>query len=307
MIYITAYASPDLDGYSCAFAYSELLNKLGKQVEGIIFGEPDIETKFVLNKFKISQLKKTPENIENDNFILVDASQIIGLSEKIKPDNVIEIIDHRKFNESEKFINAKIQIELIGAAATLVAEKFYENKINPTFESAILLYSAIVSNTINFKNKVTTERDIKMAAYLQQFFVISKNYVHEMFVNKSKLNVSLKEFFLSNLAKIEMCGKMVSILQLEIVEVDTFVIEHFEEIILLLNEIKEKTKVDYLFLTLVDIEKGFNIFICVDENTKKLIENSLKITFKNNLAKREGIIMRKEIIPKVKDQLTEVN
>jgi nanoRNase/pAp phosphatase (c-di-AMP/oligoRNAs hydrolase) len=58
------------------------------------------------------------------------------------------VIDHRKFHHADEFINAKQNIELVGSASTLIAEKFSQNSITPSREVAVCLYAAIVSNTI---------------------------------------------------------------------------------------------------------------------------------------------------------------
>jgi hypothetical protein len=68
----------------------------------------------VLDKFNISALEKAEEVVSN-----VGASDLRWLSEKIQLEKVVEIIDHRKIHEADKFLNAKAKIELVGSAATL--------------------------------------------------------------------------------------------------------------------------------------------------------------------------------------------
>src|SRR3989344_3305836 len=157
-ILITSYKNPDLDGTACTFAYTEYLQKNGKNVVAAVFGTPSREAQFVFKTFKILPLKNAEKIIGKvKDIILVEASDTSGISWKIDPTKVIEIIDHRKIHEAHKFFNAKTQIELVGSAATLIAEKFHNNKTTITSESASLLYSAIISNTINFQAKVTTK------------------------------------------------------------------------------------------------------------------------------------------------------
>ena len=43
---IVSYERPDLDGVSCMFAYSELLNKMGIEANYYIWGEPKNEVYF---------------------------------------------------------------------------------------------------------------------------------------------------------------------------------------------------------------------------------------------------------------------
>ncbi len=95
--YIIPYKNPDLDGTACAFGYAEYLNKIGIESQAIIYGHMHREAKFVFDKFKIEDIARGEEvNITDKDVVVVDASDIRGLSEVIKPEQVVEIIDHRK-------------------------------------------------------------------------------------------------------------------------------------------------------------------------------------------------------------------
>lgn len=303
-ILITSYTNPDLDGVACAIAYAELLTKQGHPAIAGVFGTLHREAQFVFKTFHITP----PENAESiiaaqTKVILVDASDTTGISEKIQSEQVIEIIDHRKVNRSDKFPNAKVQIELVGAAATLIGEKFIETKIAISPESAALLYSAIVSNTINFQANVTTNRDKRTSDWLKTFITLPDDYTHEMFAYKSRITGPLKEVFLQDFAKFTFGGKRISVIQLEIIEVDTFMDTHREEIKNALAEIKKENNLDMIFLTCIDIERGYNRFVAVDDASKELVEKTMGVTFANDIAQRNGIIMRKEITPLLKEYL----
>jgi manganese-dependent inorganic pyrophosphatase len=184
-ILITCYVNPDLDGVASAIAYAEFLHKSGKNTLAGIIGEPQDEAKYVFDSFNISYPKIINATDDFDEIILVDSSELNALEGKVSVEKVIEIIDHRKINEVDKFPSAKVQIELVGAAATLIAEKFMKSGVNISKESAILIYSAIISNTLNFKSSVTTNRDIKAAEWLQKIINLPDNYWEELFTAKS--------------------------------------------------------------------------------------------------------------------------
>ncbi len=303
-IIITAYQNPDLDGTACAFGYAEFLQKNNKNAVAAIFGTPHREAQFVLKKFNIPKLNDAEKIVaEVDEIIIVDASDLRGLSDKIDPQKVTEIIDHRKVNEAHKFPQAKVQIELVGSAATLIAEKFYNNQTTISEYSAALLYSAIVSNTVNFQARVTTKRDHKMANWLKTKFTLPKNYTEEMFANKSQFNKPLKEIIFDDFATLELPNCRLSIAQLEIIKVDNFIKENIIEIKKILNELKKEKTLDLIFLTCIDLEKAFNKFVIIDEPSQKLLEKALKIKFNNCIAKKNGILMRKEIVPLIKEIL----
>lgn len=301
---VTPYKNPDLDGTACAFGYAEFLRNNGKNVVAAIFGKPHREAQFVLNKFIIPSFENAEKVVNNvDGIIIVDASDLRGLSDKIQPDKVVEIIDHRKIHEAHKFPNAKAQIELVGSAATLIAEKFYNNKTTISPESSALLFSAIISNTINFQANVTTERDHKMADWLKTKLSLPYDYAHEMFSDKSQFKKSLKETIIDDFATFNFNNHDLGIAQLEIINVNEFIRENLVKIKKILEELKKEKSLDLIFLTCIDLEKAFNEIVVIEEDTQKFIEQVLGVTFKEGVTKRDGILMRKEIVPLIKEVL----
>ncbi len=301
---VTPYKNPDLDGTACAFGYAEFLRKNGRNVVAAVFGKPHREAQFVLDKFNIPALEDAEKVVNNvDKIIIVDASDLRGLSDKIQPEKVVEIIDHRKIHEAHKFPNAKAQIELVGSAATLIAEKFYNNKTTISPESAELLFSAIISNTINFQANVTTERDHKMADWLKTKFSLPDNYTHEMFSDKSQFKKSLKETIIDDFATFHFNNYHLGIAQLEIIKINEFIRENLVEIKKILDELKKEKSLTLIFLTCIDLEEAFNEIVVIDEDTQKFVEQALKVKFEDGVTKRNGILMRKEIVPLIKEVL----
>ena len=301
---VTSYTNPDLDGTACAFAYTEFLQKTGKNAQTALFGSPHREAQFVMEKFNIPDFKNAEDFIDDvDGIVLVDASDLNGISDKIKPEKVTEIIDHRKIHEAHKFPNAKAQIELVGSAATLIAEKFYSNNIEVSKESAALLYSAIVSNTINFKANVTTDRDVKMAKWLKTKVTIPENYIHEMFSNKSQFKKSLEETLIDDFATFKLNNINLGIAQLEMVGVDEFINDNTDEIKKNLEKLKKEKSLNLIFFTCIDLENGFNKIVVIDEKSQKIVEKALKVKFNDMITRRESILMRKEMVPLMKKVL----
>jgi len=304
VVLVTPYKNPDLDGTACAFAYAEYLQKAGRNAMAAIFGTPSREAQFVLKIFNIPPLKDAEEIVDDVNkIIIVDASDMRGLSDKINPEKVIEIIDHRKVHEAHTFPKAKAQIELVGSAATLIAEKFFNEKTQISKESAVLLFSAIVSNTVNFQANVTTKRDHTMAEWLKTKFVVPQNYVHEMFADKSNHEELLHQVFDDDLAAFQFNGFSLGIAQLEIIEVDRFIDNNLEKIKENLSKIKKEKSFDFVFLTCIDLEKAFNKLIVIDDKTKRMLEQALDVSFEKRVARMAGIMMRKEIVPLIKEIL----
>jgi len=303
-ILITCYVSPDLDGYAGAVAYAELLNQQGiNTVAGVIDLAHD-EVKYVLKRFNLAPAEAIINDDAFTQVILVDASDINGLEGKIKPEKVIEVIDHRQINEADKFIKAKVQIELVGAAATLITEKYMLNNSEISSRSAILLYSAIISNTLNFKGGVTTERDIKAADWLKKYITVGDDYWQELFLAKSNLSgENLEKRIEGDFAWFELGDKKIGVAQLEIIGAGELINNRLDEIISILDKIKTDLHLDHIFQNTIELDKGINYLISDDKLMQIILESALEIKFDKFVAKRTKLIMRKQIVPLIKTEL----
>lgn len=303
-ILVTCYVNPDLDGVAGAIAYAEFLQKIGKDAVAGIFGEPHEEAKYILDRFHIKYPEVLPDSDAFEEVILVDSSDLNGLEGKVPAEKVIEIIDHRKINDANMFPNAKIQIELVGAAVTLVVEKFMKNGVDISQESAILLCGGILSNTLNFKAGVTTDRDREAYRWLNQVVKLSENFWKELFLAKSDLSGNkLQERIKGDFAFLEIGGKKIGIAQIEIIGAKQLIDEREAEILKTLAMIKEEKGLDFIFQSTLELEEEKNFFVTDHDETKQLLEKILHVKFVGDVATREGLIMRKQVVPLLKADL----
>lgn len=293
---VTTYINPNMDGISLMYAYTELLNKKGEQANYYFEGTMKKEVEIVLNKFniKLNNINK----IENDDkIVLVDTNYLTELSKYVKKENIVEIIDHHN-RESwlDDNTDIKIQIELIGAAATLVAERFKNENIGISRESAILLYYGIISNTMNLKIKLTSKKDIEMADWLkQQVPEITDKITTEIFVEKSEIGNSLREEM-----EVEFKDQFMSISwsmgQLEVANVENFLSKYENDIRKILNTVSEENDVDYISVNCMDIINGYSVIVARDDKTAKIISDAVGFEFKDLKAKTTELVSRKEIV-----------
>jgi len=304
-ILITTYVNPDLDGIAGITAYAEFLQKTGQNAVVGTIEELSDETKYVLARFDFEYPMSISNPDDFDEVILVDTSDLNGLEGKIAPEKVIEIIDHRKVHEADKFSNAKkVQIELVGAAATLVAEKFMEKQMEISQKSAVLICTAIISNTHNFKGSVTTDRDRKAFEWLNQFAKLPENLWREMFLAKSDLSGDkLAETIKKEFAWFVMGDKKVGIAQLEVLEAKKLLEERGQEILQILEQTKKDLALDLIFQNTVAIEEEKNYFVTDDKQVQKLLEKIFDIKFIETVAEKPGLMMRKQIVPLLKVEL----
>jgi len=300
---ITSYKNPDLDGIACTIAYTELLNKLNIDATSYYFGDLGLEVNFVKNVTNYFPIEKhTGEYDNNIEFVLVDTADPDAIESTISLEKVVEIFDHRQLVFVQKFVNAVKHIELVGSCATLITEEFKKNNLTPSKNSAIYLYSAIVSNTINFKNSVTTPRDIAAADWLKEIAGLNEQYILEMFSAKSIITKDNLYEILSQDTVVKIVNnKKTMIAQIEMVDVDRMSTDLNEALLVTLNRFKNDNQLDYLLFTGIDVIKGYNIFYTIDQESQKLFSKILEIPALAPGYKTDYIIMRKQFWPKLKN------
>lgn len=304
-ILVTSNLNPDLDGYACSIGYAEYLNLKGKKAEPILLGELDDETNYVLNIANEKAISQYKDILKGDiRLILVDTTSLESLRTEANPQQIYEIIDHRRLNDAHLFPWAKKQIELVGSCATLIVEKFISENLPIKTGTAYLLYGAIVSNTINFKNRITTERDRKAAEYLLTKITITDDFPEKMF--RARTNIegdNLSRYLHKDFIEQSVQNKKLTVFQMEIVGTDNLIKTSLQEIKNIINSIIKDKKLDYCFLNIIDTIKAYNYILAINSKTEDFLKKVLALDFKNGLVKTDYIIMRKEIMAKIKEYL----
>jgi len=306
-IFVSSNKNPDLDGYACMIGYAEFLNQSGKNAEAILFGEVDDEANYVLNLAHVKPLGKYKGEIDSE-LAIVDTTNLDTLGKEIDEKLLVEIIDHRRVNDAYRYPWAKVQNELIGSCATLITEKFMQNDFTPTKDTSYLLYGAIVSNTINFKNRITTERDKKAAEFLRNKIELPPNFVEEMF--KARTNISgenLRRYLYKDFVQTTLAGELFTVFQMEIVETDEVIVNRLDEIKEIITEVVAGKDLDFYFLNMIDTLKAYNYIIAINQTSIDLLGKVLNVRFENGVAKTDYTIMRKELMGMIKDYLDGTN
>ena len=292
---VITYKNSDLDCLASAYAYSEYLNKTGYQASYYVSGQVQKEVSIVCELFNIS-LDNSKKEILDEDLIMVDTNSFSSV-DYINPLNVIEIIDHHPNTDDIKYFkNAELKLYDIGAICTVIAEKFKEDKIEISRESAILLYYGIISNTVNLKSKVTTEKDIEILNWLKsQCGEINDKLIAKIFEEKSKVDINDLRRFLEIEEKFILDSDDMIIGQLEMANALDFVNKYRNNINKIIGEVYSDYNVKYVFINFVDILNGYHLLYANDNLTTKFLENKFNCAFENGIYKEDSVMLRKEV------------
>ena len=165
-ILVFGHKNPDTDTICSAIAYAELKNKLGKDVKAARLGEINEETKYALNYFKVEK-PELVENVAGKEIILVDHNERTQTAEGFEEAKVLELIDHHRISNFNVDEPLYARLEPVGCTATIILKLFKENNLVPSKETAGLMLSAIISDTLLFKSPTCTECDVKAGKELE--------------------------------------------------------------------------------------------------------------------------------------------
>lgn len=152
----------DIDAYAGCIAYAELLQAQG--VEAVAASNAPLNESISSTvRTWSSAFRADYQPSDSDTFTLIDVSDPDFFDRLVDLARVDEVIDHHPGFEQywQERIADKAHIEFIGAACTLVYERWNASKLlgKMSVTSARLLVCGILDNTLNFGAKVATVRD----------------------------------------------------------------------------------------------------------------------------------------------------
>jgi manganese-dependent inorganic pyrophosphatase len=298
--YVLSYVNPDTDGVSSSIGYAYWkLATTGKVYKPVIFGTAANETLFVLDHFKVT-LPAIGFEIESDAcIVIVDTHNKNQLPANLPFKNVEEVIDHHPEGDADIFCNATLQIERVGAVATLITERIESAQLNPPREIRGILAAAIVSNTLNFVAPSTSPRDREALDWLKKHVDISQSFIQQMFGARSDLyGKTTKEVLDSDYKEFIFGNKKVGICQLETTGLSDFLTR--PDLSSSLTRLKAAKRLDHIIFNGVDIPQQKSIIVAVDSETQKILEGLFQSKFEGMTAEIPRILLRKtDFVPKL--------
>ena len=295
--YVFSYVNPDTDGVACSLAYAALRTQEDNSVfVPLIWGNINAETKLVLDNFNIASPRACDELDPTASVVLVDTHHPRQLSPKVNLLKVVEIIDHHPAGEPEAFPNARIQNEAVGAAATLLAERFMQLATLPQPETAGVLAAAIVSNTYDMASPSTTARDHAALAWLKQYTNFDPKLPERMLASLSSTQgMTTRELLGQNYKAFRVGPRMLGIVQIETAL--PFDVLNRPDLLAELSALRGE-EAHVILLSVVDLATGTTKLVVPDQDTRELAEAALGFRFEGNQTAVPRLLMRKtDLVP----------
>jgi len=296
-ILVFGHKNPDTDTICSAIAYAELKNKLGKDVKAVRLGEVNEETKYALNYFKVEK-PELMENVAGKEIILVDHNERTQTADGFEEAKVLELIDHHRISNFNVDEPLYARVEPVGCTATIILKLFKGNGLAPSKETAGLMLSAIISDTLLFKSPTCTQCDAKAGKELAEIAGVDlKEYGLEMLKAGTALGDKSEAELLNMDMKIfEIDGEKIGVAQVNTVN-EAEVLERKEKLLAEIDNIIAKEGLKFFMLAITNILTNDSTAL-VSGNGNDVIEKAFGEKVDSNLVTLKGVVSRKkQIIP----------
>ena len=233
--------------------------------------------------------------------ILVDHNERSQAVDGLEETEILEIIDHHRIGSIETINPVFFRNQPLGCTATIIYQMYQENNIEIDKQTAGLLCSAIISDTLIFRSPTCTPLDVAAANTLAKIAEIEpEEYAKEMFAAGSNLlGKSPEEIFFQDFKKFTAGDNTFGVGQINSMSSD-----ELHKLKTKLNQYLEKAYselgLDMIFFMLTDIMKASSEIICVGDGARELINNAFKIDESEEDIVLEGFVSRKkQFIPPI--------
>ncbi|MFW7431833.1 manganese-dependent inorganic pyrophosphatase [Vagococcus carniphilus] len=298
-VLVFGHQNPDTDAITSAISYAYLQNKLGVEAEAVALSEPNEETAYALNYFKMAAPRVIDSvKPETNQVMLVDHNEAQQSASDIKEVEVLAVVDHHRIANFETANPLYYRAEPVGCTNTIILKLYKEKGIEIPKEIAGLMLSAIISDSLLFKSPTCTEEDVAAAKELAEIAGVDMN-AYGLDMLKAGTNLSDKtalQLIDADAKSFPMGGKNLRIGQVNTVDVNDVLSRQAE----LENEMKNQNEIngfDMFVLVITNILDSDSVCLVVGEPKEK-VEEAFNVKLENNQALLKGVVSRKkQVVP----------
>lgn len=298
-ILIFGHKNPDTDSI-CSSIVKQILNeKNGKtNSQAVRIGNINKETEFVLNYLGIEAPELVEKVEEGQKVLLVDHNEFNQSVEGIENAKIIGVVDHHRISNFQTAEPLYYTARPYGCTATILYKDFVEKGLTIDKKEAILMASAIISDTLLLKSPTTTKHDQEALEKLAEIAGIDYNVYG---LDMLKAGTDLSSFSIEEILSLD--AKRIDLKEVKsiIAQVNTASIE---DVMKMQADIKEKMQekiasegLDLFMFLITDIVNSNSQVIALG-SAANVVEKAYNVTLENDTALLAGVVSRKkQVVP----------
>ncbi len=243
--------------------------------------------------------------------ILVDHNERAQAVDGIENARILEIIDHHRLGPIETIGPVYFRNQPLGCTATIIYQMYQEAGVAVERQTAGLLCSAILSDTLLFKSPTCTEADRAAALELAGIAGISvEEYAMEMFsagsnfASKTEEDILYQDFKLFTAGKVSLgVGQINSLNTQELQELEARMLPY-------LRSERRSRGLDMIFLMLTNILTESTVLLCDGQGAEQMVRSAFQMeaedASESSRVELPGVVSRKkQLLPAIMVALQE--
>ena len=300
-ILIFGHKNPDTDSI-CSSIVKEMLNRKNghDNSKAVRLGNISKETQYVLDYLGIEAPELIEKVEEGQKVIMVDHNEFCQSVEGIEEAKIIGVVDHHRIANIETSEPLYYTARPYGCTATILFQDFKGKGFEIDKEEAILMASAIISDTLLLKSPTTTKHDVRA---LEELGKIAGINIEEYGLEMLKAGTDLDDFSAEELINLDAKGLEKNGIKFVIAQVNTVdipsVLKRQEELEKAMQNEIDKKGLSLFVLAITDILNSNSEIIALGDRTEA-VEKAFDKKLENNRAFLEGVVSRKkQILPDI--------
>ena len=300
-ILIFGHKNPDTDTI-CSALVKEILNKKKgcEKSKAVRLGNLNKETQYALKYLGLEEPELIEKVEEGQEVILVDHNEFNQSVEGIEKAKILEVVDHHRISNFETSEPLYYTARPFGCTSTILFEEFKQNNIEIEKIEAVLMASAIISDTLLLKSPTTTEHDRKA---LEELGKIADINIEEYGLEMLKAGTDLDDFSEEELINLDAKSLDKNGTKFVIAQVNTVSIEDVlkrkEKLEVAMNKEIEEKGLSLFVLAITDILNSNSEIIALGEK-EDAVEKGFEKKLENNTVFLEGVVSRKkQLLPSI--------
>lgn len=296
-VLIFGHKNPDTDSI-CSSLVHEILNKKNgwNNTKAVRLGNINKETEYVLNYLGIEAPELIEKVEEGQDVLLVDHNEFNQSVDGIEKAKIWGVVDHHRISNFETSEPLYYLAKPYGCTATILFEDFKRLDHSIDKKEAVLMLSAIISDTLLLKSPTTTDYDRKA---LEELGKIANIDVEKYGLDMLKAGTDLSEFTADELISIDSKKTDSNGVNFQVAQVNTACIEDI---------LKNQTEIEEAIQKFIK-ENNINVFMflitdIINSNSEAIVlgdrldivEKGFGKKIQDNRIFLEGVVSRKKQI-----------
>ena len=295
-VLVFGHKNPDTDTICSSIVREILSHKDGwDSVEARRLGNINKETQYVLDYLGIKAPELLEKVEEGQQVLLVDHNEFNQSVEGIEKAEILGVTDHHRISNFETSNPLYYTAKPYGCTSTILFEEFKQRGHEIERTEAILMASAIISDTLLLKSPTTTE--------LEELGKIANINIEEYGLEMLKAGTDLDDFSAEELINLDAKSLDKNGTKFVIAQVNTVSIEDVlkrkEELEKAIKTEIDKNQLSLFVLAITDILNSNSQIIALGEKSKT-VEDAFNKELQDNMIFLEGVVSRKkQLLPPI--------